>query len=200
MHQVVDVYGPLNVTDIGAKSQQDLWFNYSTVTRLFRDKVVEVFHQEDLVWIHGFHLMLLPSFLRRILLQAKIGIFFHTPFPSSEIWRTMARREDLLRGILSADHIGFHLYEYARHFRSVCHRLLAYNSEMSATGSLNVYVDGRAVAITCMHVGVDLPRLQASLSSDNFEVEVTYWKNKFPHRIIIAGMIFYFYFITDYVT
>jgi trehalose 6-phosphate synthase/phosphatase len=187
MHQVADVYGPLNLNEIGAKSQQDLWFNYSTVTRQFRDKVVEVYQQEDLVWIHGFHLMLLPSFLRRILLHAKIGIFFHTPFPSSEIWRTMTRREDLIRGILSADHIGFHLYEYARHFRSVCHRLLGYNSEMSPSGTLTVYVDGREVAITCMHVGVDLPRLQLALTSETFENEVRFWSSKFPNRIIVAG-------------
>ena len=102
LHHVADVYGPLNQMDIGAKGQQDLWFTYSTVNRIFRDKVVEVFQARDLVWINGFHLMLLPSFLRRFLQVAKIGYFFHTPFPSSEIWRTMTRREDLLRGILAA--------------------------------------------------------------------------------------------------
>ena len=122
LHHVADVYGPLKQADIGAKGQQDLWFTYSTVNRIFRDKVVEVFQAGDMVWIQGFHLMLLPSFLRRFLQQAKIGYFFHTPFPSSEIWRRMTRREDLLRGILAADQIGFHLYEYARHFLTTCHR------------------------------------------------------------------------------
>jgi trehalose 6-phosphate synthase/phosphatase len=122
LHHVADVYGPLKQADIGAKGQQDLWFTYSTVNRIFRDKVVEVFQAGDMVWIQGFHLMLLPSFLRRFLQQARIGYFFHTPFPSSEIWRRMTRREDLLRGILAADQIGFHLYEYARHFLTTCHR------------------------------------------------------------------------------
>ena len=107
LHHVADVYGPLNQMDIGAKGQQDLWFTYSTVNRIFRDKVVEVFQARDLVWINGFHLMLLPSFLRRFLQVAKIGYFFHTPFPSSEIWRTMTRREDPLRGILAAGLIIF---------------------------------------------------------------------------------------------
>ena len=123
LHHVADVYGPLKQADIGAKGQQDLWFTYSTVNRIFRDKVVEVFQAGDMVWIQGFHLMLLPSFLRRFLQQAKIGYYFHTPFPSSEIWKRMTRREDLLRGILAADQIGFHLYEYARHFLTTCHRL-----------------------------------------------------------------------------
>lgn len=106
MHQVVDVYGPLSQSDSGAKGQQELWYNYSQVNKLFKDKIMEVYQSGDLVWIHGFHFMLLPTFIRRSLPTAKIGYFFHTPFPSSEIWRTVTRREDLVRGILSADHIG----------------------------------------------------------------------------------------------
>lgn len=92
MHHVADVYGPLNTNDIGAKGQQNLWFNYSQVHTLFRERILEVFQQNYLIWIHGFHLMLLPTFLRRRLPHAKIGYYFHTPFPSSELWRTMARR------------------------------------------------------------------------------------------------------------
>lgn len=188
LHQVADVYGPLNQADIGAKGQQDLWFSYSTVNRIFRDKVVEVFHQGSLVWIHGFHLMLLPSFLRRFLHNAKIGYFFHTPFPSSEIWRTITRREDLLRGILCADQIGFHLYEYARHFLTTCHRVLGHGSDMNAAGTLVVNVDGREVAITCIHVGVDLPRVQSVLRADTFEMEARAWRDRFAGKTIIAGV------------
>jgi trehalose 6-phosphate synthase/phosphatase len=188
MHHVADVYGPLNQSDIGAKGQQDLWFNYSTVNRIFRDKVVEVYHPGDLVWIQGFHLMLLPSFLRRVLQVAKIGYFFHTPFPSSEIWRTMTRREDLLRGILASDQIGFHLFEYARHFMTTCHRLLGHTSEVNAAGSQIVNVDGREVSVTCIHVGVDMPRIQLALASSEFESDMRAWRDKFPGKTIVAGI------------
>lgn len=188
LHHVADVYGPLNQTDIGAKGQQDLWFAYSTVNRLFRDKVVEIYQKGDLVWIHGFHLMLLPSFLRRFLTLAKIGYFFHTPFPSSEIWRTMTRREDLLRGILAADQVGFHLYEYARHFVTTCHRILGHGSEMNDAGSLTIIVDDREVAISCIHVGIDLPRLSETLVTDTFETDTEFWKKKFPNKKIVASV------------
>lgn len=188
LHHIADVYGPVNQSDIGAKAQQDLWFTYTTVNRLFRDKVVEVFQQGDLVWIHGFHLMLLPSFLRRVLNFAKIGYFFHTPFPSSEIWRTLTRREDLLRGILSADQVGFHLYEYARHFLSTCRRLLGHSYEISASGTLNIIVDAREVAITCIHVGVDMPRVDRAIADPKFQIECFSWKAKFPNKVIMAGI------------
>lgn len=190
MHHIADVYGPLNQTEKSVKAQENLWYNYSMVHKLFREKVLEVFQQGYLIWIHGFHLMLLPTFLRRRIPQAKIGYFFHTPFPSSEIWRTMSRREDLLRGILGADQIGFHLFEYARHFITTCHRLLGCNSETNASGMMTVNVDGREVAITCIHVGVDLPRLTEIFQTENFVSEVKQWKNKFPGRVIISGNLY----------
>ena len=53
-----------------------------------------------------------------------MGWFLHTPFPSSEIYRALPRREEILRGVLKADLIGFHTYDYARHFMSACTRIL----------------------------------------------------------------------------
>lgn len=188
MHQVADVYGPLNVNEIGAKAQQNLWFTYSTVHKLFRERVMEVYQQGYLVWIHGFHLMLLPSFVRRRIPNAKIGYFFHTPFPSSEIWRTMSRREDLIRGILGADQIGFHLFEYARHFLTVCRRLLGCSYGVNASGNMTVSVDGREVCITCIHVGVDLQRVDELFAQPSFPTEVKAWKTKFPNKIVVSGI------------
>ncbi len=188
MHQIADVYGPLNQVDIGAKAQQNLWLVYSTVHNLFRDKILEVFQQGYLVWIHGFHLMLLPSFVRRRIPNAKIGYYLHTPFPSSEIWRTMSRREDLLRGILGADQVGFHLFEYARHFLTVCRRLLGCSYEMNASGVMVVNIDGREVAVTCIHVGVDLPRLDEIFAKSSFPAETAAWRDRFPNKIIVAGL------------
>jgi trehalose 6-phosphate synthase/phosphatase len=188
LHHIADVYGPSNQSDFGAKAQQDLWFTYTTVNRLFKEKVVEVYQKGDLIWIHGFHLMLLPSFLRRVLTFAKIGYFFHTPFPSSEIWRTLTRREDLLRGILSADQIGFHLYEYARHFLSTCRRVLGHGYDINASGTLAVNVDGRDVAITCIHVGVDMPRVERTLADPKFTIESSSWRARFPNKVIMAGI------------
>lgn len=98
--QVGDVYGPLHREETNAEAQKEQWFTNTKINNKFKEKVVEIYQRGDLIWIHGFHLLLLPSFLRRVLPLAKIGLFFHTPFPSSEIWKTMTRREELLRGVL----------------------------------------------------------------------------------------------------
>jgi trehalose 6-phosphate synthase len=78
----------------------------------------------DLVWIHDYHLMLLPKLLRERLdaigVEVKIGFFLHTPFPSSEIYRILPVRKEVLLGVLDANLIGFHTFDYCRHFLSSC--------------------------------------------------------------------------------
>lgn len=54
----------------------------------------------------------------------RIGFFLHTPFPSSEIYRILPVRKEILLGVLHCDLIGFHTYDYARHFLSSCSRIL----------------------------------------------------------------------------
>jgi trehalose 6-phosphate synthase/phosphatase len=65
-----------------------------------------------------------PSFLRTKLPRAKIGLFIHTPFPSSDILRLLPAREPLLRGMMCADLLGFHTFDYGRHFLSCCKRYI----------------------------------------------------------------------------
>jgi len=143
----------------GRGREAELWGAYTAVNRQFSESVVQCFHEGDLVWVHGFHLLILPSYLTRRIPMAKVGIFLHTPFPSSEIFRTVWCREDLLRGMLNADQVGFHLFEYARHFLTSCRRLLGLNYGMipDAAGGHTLAIDssGRNVVVTSIHAGVE---------------------------------------------
>lgn len=61
---------------------------------------------EDYVWVHDYHLLVLPSLLRKQFYHVRLGLFLHSPFPSSEIFRTFPKRVELLRSLLNADLIG----------------------------------------------------------------------------------------------
>lgn len=143
--------------------EAELWSAYTAVNRQFVDTIVQCFNEGDLIWIHGFHLVILPSLLTRRVPMAKIGLFLHTPFPSSEIFRTLWCRDDLLRGMLNADQVGFHLFEYARHFLTSCRRLLGLNYGMVPDnhGGYNLAIEsnGRQVTVTSIHAGVSPPVL-----------------------------------------
>lgn len=107
---------------------ESAWNAYKEANRAFAKAVAKEVKEGDLVWVHDYHLMLLPSMLREEIgdskQNVKIGFFLHTPFPSSEIYRILPVRNELLFGVLHCDLIGFHTYDYARHFLSSCSRIL----------------------------------------------------------------------------
>jgi hypothetical protein len=102
--------------------------------------------EDDFVWIHDYHLLVLPSLLRKRYHRLRCGFFLHSPFPSSEVFRTFPRREEVLRSLLNADVIGFHTFDYARHFLSCCSRMLGLEHKTSR-GAIIVEYYGRDVGI-----------------------------------------------------
>ena len=129
---------------------------------------------------------------RKVGRLAKIGLFLHTPFPSSEIFRTLWCREDILRGMLNADQVGFHLYEYARHFLTCCRRLLGltYGMIPDTHGGHNLAIDtnGRQVTITSIHAGVETPLLKKCLDHSSTAEKVKAIKEQFKGKIIMGAI------------
>jgi len=97
---------------------EENWENYKEVNGLFRDELLRHLQPDDILWIHDYHLMLLPGMLKEKMPSARIGFFLHIPFPSSEMTRLLPGewREEILEGLLGSDLIGFHTERYARHF------------------------------------------------------------------------------------
>jgi len=176
----------------GRGREAELWSAYNSVNRLFAEVVVQCFNEGDLVWVHGFHLLILPSYLTRRIPMAKIGLFLHTPFPSSEIFRTLWCREDLLRGMLNADQVGFHLFEYARHFLTACRRLLGLNYGMipdsSGGHTLAIDTNGRHVAVTSIHAGVEPPVLSQIVSHPSTIEKAASIRRKFEGKRIFCAI------------
>ena len=170
-HNVVDVYGAVPTRWWNRARQSTRWQAYMELNRRFADVVVEAYNEGDLVWIHDYHLLLLPSVLaRRRLRSSNISLFLHAPFPSSEIFRTLSVRDDLLRGMLNADHIGFHLFEYARHFLACCRRILGLEHSIQGGGRIALHSQGRDVVITVCHAGVEPIFISHRLATDEVRV------------------------------
>lgn len=97
---------------------EDNWNSYVKVNQLFADRIVKMAKEGDIVWVHDFHLFLLPQLIKKKRKDLKVGFFLHVPFPSSEIFRQLPRRSEILEGVMASDLIGFHDYSYLRHFCS----------------------------------------------------------------------------------
>ncbi|OQS06448.1 alpha,alpha-trehalose-phosphate synthase, UDP-forming [Thraustotheca clavata] len=159
-------------------SQDKCWNEYCQVNRQFAKKVIENWQEGSIIWIHDFPLLVLASYLLRKLHGGSIAIFLHVPFPSSEIFRTLTVRTEILRAMLCANHIGFLVFEHARHFLTACKRLLGLNYKTSHNGMLTVEYNGRLVLITCSHCGTELHRMSELMERLEVDAVATRFKEK----------------------
>ncbi|KAH0472812.1 MAG: uncharacterized protein KVP18_001010 [Porospora cf. gigantea A] len=97
---------------------------YRKVNMKFAAAVARCYRPGDIIWIHDYHLCILPSLLRNLFPDAIIGWFLHTSFPDNKVFRQLSTREEILEGLLGASLLGFHTYDYVRHFQDACHSVL----------------------------------------------------------------------------
>ncbi|WP_029036587.1 bifunctional alpha,alpha-trehalose-phosphate synthase (UDP-forming)/trehalose-phosphatase [Salinimicrobium xinjiangense] len=135
----------------------DHWEAYKKVNEKYAEAVIDRLDDDDVVWVHDYQLLLLPEYIRRKKPNVTIGFFNHIPFPSSEVFRTLPWREEILRGMLGADLIGFHTYEYERHFLRSVNRILRYDINFNS-----VNIGNRIVRSDSFPMGIDYKKFYQS--------------------------------------
>ncbi len=125
------------------------WAAYVAANELFRDMAVRHYREGDLIWVHDYQLMLLPSLLREALPNARIGFFLHIPFPSSEVFRIVPERASLLDGLLGADLLAFQTYSHLQHFRTSLLRVSGRESRID-----QIDIGGRTVRVAALPIGI----------------------------------------------
>jgi trehalose 6-phosphate synthase/phosphatase len=136
-----------------ARFDSGWWRSYRDVNQLFADRIADIAKPGDRIWIHDYHLMLLPAYLRSLTTEVTVGFFLHIPFPSFEIFRLLPEREEVIEGLLGSDLVGFHSYEYARHFLSSVLRLTEHEQQLN-----RLNVDDRKVMVDAFPIGIDYER------------------------------------------
>ncbi|MBN1596682.1 MAG: bifunctional alpha,alpha-trehalose-phosphate synthase (UDP-forming)/trehalose-phosphatase [Bacteroidales bacterium] len=134
---------------------QDFWDAYVDVNRKFARVVLENLETNDIVWIHDYQLLLLPRIIREKYPKVSIGFFLHIPFPSSEVFRMLPWREEILRGMLGSDLIGFHTYDYERHFLSTIRRMFGYDISFN-----EIKAEKRIIKADSFPMGIDYNKFQ----------------------------------------
>ena len=132
------------------RSERQSWADYYRMNQKFANRILEIYKPGDIVMIHDYHLLLLPSMLRQRIPHMYIAFFLHIPFPSSEFLRCLPRRKDVLEGVLGANLIGFQSYSYSRHFVSCCTRILGFPSDIAGVDAY-----GAKVTVGVFPIGID---------------------------------------------
>jgi len=156
--------------------ENDAWASYKHVNEKFAEVVLDQIEEGDKVWIHDYQLLLLPQLIKAKKPDVPIGFFLHIPFPSYEIFRTFPKRKEILEGLLGSDLIGFHTYDYERHFLSSVKRIA--NKEVKFN---KITHDNRIIKVDSFPMGIDYQKFENAAKENQEQSNIE--KTKIQRRL-----------------
>jgi trehalose 6-phosphate synthase/phosphatase len=172
-------------------SNEIKYFNaYKNVTNAFKNKLMNLVNHinQDIIWVHDYHLMLLPGLLRPERPLLKIIFFLHIPFPTSQVFRSLPTALEILNSMCSSDIIGFHTFDYCRHFLHAIRRMLGYRFHSLPGGLLAVTMKDHEFVISMSHVSIEPSLLSQILSDDQTQNLIQNLKFKYLNKKIFVGV------------
>jgi trehalose 6-phosphate synthase/phosphatase len=140
------------------------WAAYREVNERFAECVANHYQPGDRIWVHDYHLLLLPALLRKRLPHASISFFLHIPFPASGVFRILPWRREILEGLLGADLIGFHTHSYQRQFLSSLLRILGLEANVDT-----ITCEDRLVHVGQFPISIDTAHYMEASSKSEIE-------------------------------
>ncbi len=154
---------------------------YRKVNRRFAAAVIEESTETDLIWIQDYHLMLAAEAVREQRPGARIGYFWHIPWPAMEVLRILPWARELVRGLLACNLIGFHVDEYVENFLESARVLLG----ARVTGNTVEY-EGRRTKVEAHPIGIDVQQFQRL--SEDAEAEAQVFRREAGTEKLIVGV------------
>lgn len=169
-------------TPSDGKEEINAWHDYVKFNEAYLNKIKQIYKPGDVIWIHDYYLLLLPQLLRMELPDAYICHFLHVPFPSSEYFKCLSKRTQLLDGMLGSDKIGFQSDSFQRHFLSCCARVLG--CQVSKT---EVFAYGTTISVETLPIGIDTAKIEHEAFTDEVDQKVQAIRNAYKGKKIIVG-------------
>jgi trehalose 6-phosphate synthase/phosphatase len=142
--------------------RKKFWEAYLKVNRIFTQAVLEETIQYPTVWIHDYHLCLLPGMLRKKAPHLTMAHFWHIPWPSWSVFRICPQACEILESLLANDLIGFQIPLFAKNFLSCVRECL--DAEVSVDPPA-VFYNGRRTLIKDFSIGIDYEKFNTMASS-----------------------------------
>ncbi len=151
-----------------ARYDEEYWAQYRKVNESFSTTLLEAIRPDDMIWIHDYHLMLLPHLLRKAMPGVRIGFFLHIPFPQFEIFRLMPGmwRRNILEGLLGADLIGFHTHDYVEYFFRCVQRILGHEHRLG-----HIALGDRVIKVGAFPMGIDFRKFHDAAGQPEVQKE-----------------------------
>ena len=152
------------------------WDTYRRVNELFAKSVLEeIGFRKAFVFIQDYHLALLSQAIKRRNPESITSQFWHIPWPNPEAFRICPWQEEILRGLLGNDMIGFHIHYHCNNFMETVERALESRVDRSAN---EIIVGGKKTAVRHFPISVDFERISQEAQSKEVELEIERLKSR----------------------
>ncbi len=165
------------------------WNVYTKVNRRFAEASQPLAWPRGRIWVHDFHLMRVPFFLRELGYRGRIDFFLHIPFPPPEIFCTLPWRNELIQGMLSADSIAFHVKGYHDNFlRTVTHLSRSQVELNTSVDSTTIVSDRGKSSTKVVPVGIDVEEFEKISERKSVVEHAVRLRESNPGRRILIGI------------
>ena len=160
------------------------WRSYQEVNWKFAEKAAEAAGEQAMVWVHDYHLQLVPQMMRKLRPELRIGFFLHIPFPPLELFAQMPWRMQIIEGLLGADVVGFQTFMGAQNFARLARRYAKAEGSRAALRH-----DGRRIYVDRFPISIDVDTYQAPASTPEVAADVREWQQRIGvDRKVILGV------------
>lgn len=163
------------------------WQIYREVNEKYAEAAREEITDDDYIWIHDYHLTLTPRMIKNKNREAKIAFFWHIPWPSWEAFACIPWRNQILKGLLASDFIGFHTSELVTNFLNCARRI---GAEIDWEHNIIKY-DGHRTKAAAVPLGVDYKRFSNAtdeIPEINLEKQIKNIKDTYYAEYLIFGV------------
>jgi len=148
------------------KFELENWETYLEVNRRFAEKIIEVVRPGDFIWVHDYQLLMVAHFLRQMNVNHPLAFFLHIPFPSFDLLRRLPWKNEIVRGLLEFDLIGFQTLRDRRNFTR-CSKELIPQIEVNAKARYSdIHFGLRSIKVGHFPISIDFDEFADLAKSD----------------------------------
>lgn len=164
--------------------RRDFFNAYRSTNRRFAEASLAIWEDPAVpVWVHDYHLMLMPALLRAARPHGRIGFFWHIPWPAPEVWQVLPWAQDLVAGVLGADLVGLHTPEYVDNFLATCRLLPG-----AVVRGHRVHWRGRQVRVEAHPIGIDTARFRRWAAEPKVRERAARLRRIAASRFVLVGV------------
>ncbi|UYL09630.1 bifunctional alpha,alpha-trehalose-phosphate synthase (UDP-forming)/trehalose-phosphatase [Bdellovibrio sp. SKB1291214] len=166
-----------------ANFNRENWDVYRQANQTMADEILAIANDNDTIWIHDFHFLLLPKMIKEKNPKLKVGFFLHIPFPSNEIFRQLPVREEILQALIACDLLGFHEHSYLRHFNVTLKAFLGIDSTM-----FKAEIGDHVLNLGVYPISIDTEEYQQKAASPEVEKQCAVYRQRSFDRFQLLGI------------